>query len=57
MARNLNVNADINVPVPGLVFTVALATLLHPLQILPPGYPAQITFNLEHLRQIIVEGL
>jgi hypothetical protein len=56
MVQNLNVNADINVPVPGLLFTVSLATLLHPVQA-PAGYPAQLTFDLERIRQKIAFAL
>ena len=56
MARNQNINADINVAVPGLQFSVSLATLLHPLPI-PPGYPANLVFDMERFRQKIVEGL
>jgi hypothetical protein len=56
MATDLHQNTDINVPVPGLQFTVDLATLLHPLPV-PPGYPPQFVLNLELFRKIIVEGL
>jgi hypothetical protein len=56
MVQNLNVNADINVPVPGLLFTVPFATLLHPVQA-PAGYPTQLMFDLERIRQKIVLAL
>jgi hypothetical protein len=56
MTRNLNINADINVAVPGLQFSVSLATLLHPLPI-PPGYAPHLVFDLEEFRRRIARGL
>jgi hypothetical protein len=56
MRTDLHRNADINVPVPGLQFTVDLATLLHPLAV-PPGYAPQIVWDVEQLRQIIIQNL
>ena len=56
MTRNLNINADINVAVPGLQFSVSLATLLHPLPI-PPGYATHLVFDLEEFRRTITRGL
>ena len=56
MRTDLHRNADINIPVPGLQFTVDLATLLHPLAV-PPGYAPQIVWDVERLRQIIIQNL
>ena len=56
MALGLPKNADITVPVPGLQFAAPLATLLHPLAI-PQGYATHIIFDIEWLRQIIVQNL
>jgi hypothetical protein len=56
MARNLNINVDINVATPGYQFRVPLATLLHPLPV-PPGYAAHLVFDLEEFRRTIVLGL
>lgn len=56
MALGLAANADITVPVAGLQFAAPLATLLHPLAV-PPGYPAQMIFDIERIRRIIIRSL
>jgi len=56
MSTTLTRNADISIAVPGLQFSVDLATLLDPLPV-PQGCPAQFVFDIERLRQVAVQNL
>ena len=56
MATNLTSNGRINIPVAGLQFSVSVADPLDPLPV-PQGYPAQIVWNVERLREEAVRNL
>lgn len=56
MIRDLAVNADLNVSVAGLRFSVPVARLLHP--VAPPaGYPNHLFFDAEQIRLEILDTL